>query len=140
MQISQKKNIKERSVLFIRLKKNLTFLFQYIYIYLYIYIEKRMQHSAVFCKRTKHSRVFFTFFAKKILFFAFFYVLCKRTCDLGVLLGFISCQNLKKRTEKNVAFFKRTERSEQKRMRCPTLHSNSWWSSLIMHFQQFFSL
>ena len=38
MQISQKKNVKERSVLFIRIKKNLIFFFQYIFIYISIYI------------------------------------------------------------------------------------------------------
>ena len=87
-----KKNLKECSVLFMTLKKNLTFLFQYIfiyisiyiyiyiyiylYIYLYIYIEKRMQHSEFFCKRMKRSRVLVRSLQKNV---AFFYVLCKRT-------------------------------------------------------------
>ena len=101
----KKKNVKERSILFIRLKKNLTFFFQYIYIYLYKYIyisiyisiynyiylyiyisiytvyilKKRMQHSAFFCKRTKLSHILLRSLQKNKTFSAFFYVLCKST-------------------------------------------------------------
>ena len=115
-----------------------------IYIYLYIYIEKK---SATFC-------VLLRSFAKEQNVLVFFYVLCKRRlCSLCsfmffakeccilcillrseektakeriVLLGFISRQNLKKRTQKNVACFKErkiTMRSERKSTRCPTLVS-----------------
>ena len=86
----------------------------YIYIYLYIYIyilKKRMQRSAFFCvllQKNETSSRSFTFFAKEQN------ILCG-------LLGLISHQKLEKRTKKNVAFFKRTMRSERKRMRCPTL-------------------
>ena len=105
-----------------KVKKELNVLFS---IYIYIYILKK-EHNIL------------RSFAKERNVFTFFYVLCKRTlrswrswrsftfiakecCVLSVLLGFISRQNLKKRTEKNVAFFKRTERSERKRTQCPTL-------------------
>ena len=81
----------------------------YIYIYLYIYIEKRTQHSHVLLCSLRS----FMFFAKELC------VLCVLFCSLEkngkeciVLSGFISRQKLKKRTEKNVAFFKRTEKNE----------------------------
>ena len=91
LQISQKKNVKECSILF----KERSVLFSiytyiyiclyisiyiyiYIYIYLYIFIEKRMERFAFFCKRTKHSRVLLHSLQKEVAFFAFFYVLCKR--------------------------------------------------------------
>ena len=35
----------------------------------------------------------------------------KECCVLCILLGFISYQKLKKRTEKNIAFFKRMEKN-----------------------------
>ena len=108
-----KKNVKERIILFIRLKKNLTFFFQYISIYIYIYIylyksiyiyiyiyiylyifiylqyihiytEKKNKGSfAFFCKRTLRSLHSFTFFAKEC-------------CVLCVLLRSL---------QKNVVFF-----------------------------------
>ena len=98
-----------------------------------MYIEKRMQHSAFFCKRMKRSCFLLRSLQKNVAFFAFFYVLCKRTlrslrsfaffsvlfCSLekngkecSILLGLISRQKLEKRTKKNVAFFKRTEKKE----------------------------
>ena len=69
----------------------------------------------------------FTFFAKercdlRVLFRS----LEKKGKERIVLLGFISRQNLKKRTQKNVACFKErkiTMRSERKSTRCPTLVS-----------------
>ena len=59
-----------------------------------------MQRSAFFCKRTKRSLRSFTYFAKERI----------------ILLGFISRQKLKKRMQKNVAFFKRTEKNGTFRM------------------------
>ena len=61
-------------------------------------------------------------FAKEQNALAFFYVLCKRMLnslhsftffakERIVLLGFISRKKLKKRKEKNVAFFKRMEKN-----------------------------
>ena len=95
LQILQKKNVEERSVLFIRLKKNVPFFFQFIFIYIYLYIstyiyiyiyiylykciEKRTECTAFFCKRTKHSCMLLRSLQKNVAFFAFFYVLCKRT-------------------------------------------------------------
>ena len=72
-------------------------------------------------------------FPKERNILSFFYVLCKRTLrslrsfmffakECIGLLDFICRQKLKKRTEKNVAFFKRTECTERKRTRCPTLN------------------
>ena len=76
------------------------------YIYLYIYIEKKnakfcfllrsfAKERNVLCKRMLRSLRSFLFFAK----------------ERSVLLGLISRQKLEKRTEKNVAFFKRTEKN-----------------------------
>ena len=121
----KKKNVKERSVLYIRLKKNLTFFFAiymyisiylyisvYIYIYyLYIYIcsiyiywkkERNILRSfAFFCKRTKRSLRSFTFFAKECC------VLCillrsleKNAKERIILLGLISRQNTRKKNVK----------------------------------------
>ena len=82
----------------------------YISIYINImYMEKRTER-------------FFVLLQKNVAFFAFFSVLCKRILrslrsfpffrkEQNVLLGFISRQKLRKRTEKNVAFFKRTEKN-----------------------------
>ena len=58
-------------------------------------------------------------FAKERNILEFFYVLCKRMLrsftffakERNARLGFISHQKLKKRTEKSVAFFKRTEKN-----------------------------
>ena len=81
----KKKNVKERSVLFIRLKKNLTFFFKYIliniylyisiYIYIYIYIHLDIsiyiyieKTKAMFCVLLQKNETFshsFTFFAKE---------------------------------------------------------------------------
>ena len=91
----------------------------YIYRYISIYIYwKRTECSAFFCKRVKCSHVLLRSLQKNV---AFFYVLCKRMyvlCILfhsfekwNILLGFISHQKLKKRKEKNVAFFKRMEKN-----------------------------
>ena len=91
------KNVKECSVLFIRLKKNLMFFFQYIFIYI------NWKKNGTFCVLLQKNETFsrsFTFFAKErcvlcvllrslqknVAFFAFFYV-------------------LKKRTQKNTSFF-----------------------------------
>ena len=92
----EKKNGKERSVLFIRLKKNLKFFFQYIFIYIYLYISiycisiyiniyiywkkefSVLLSFAFFCKRIKRSRVLLRSLQKNETFSAFIYVLCKR--------------------------------------------------------------
>ena len=76
-----------------------------------------MESSAFFCKRTKRSRVLLRSLQKNVAFFALFYI----------LLGLIDRQKLEKRTEKNVAFFKITERSERNRKQCPTLERETGW-------------
>ena len=94
-----------------------------------------MERFAFFCKRTKHSHIFLHSLQKKVAFFAFFaffYILCALFRSLeqngkewNVLLGLISCQKLgkeQKRTECSLKEWERTERSERKRRRCPTLH------------------
>ena len=54
----------------------------------------------------------FTYFAKEgCVLCALFRCLEKNRKERSVLLGSISRQKLKKRTEKNVAFFKRTEKN-----------------------------
>ena len=62
-----------------------------------------MQGSAFFCKRKKGSRVLLRSLQKNETFSVFFYVLCKRMLhslhSCIVILGFISRQKLKKRTE-----------------------------------------
>ena len=86
----KKRNVKERSFLFIRLKKNLTFFCQYIfkYIYLYIYIYIYLYISIyIYINILKKERNVLHSFAsvllcslqKNVAFFAFFYFLCKRT-------------------------------------------------------------
>ena len=76
-----------------------------------------MQGSAFFCKRKKGSRVLLCSLQKNETFSAFFYVLCKRILhSCIVILGFISRQKLKKRTEKHFAFFKRMEKNGTFRM------------------------
>ena len=57
-QILQKKNLKERSVFFIRFKKNFPFFFQYIFIYIYISI--------------------YIFIYLYIYFYMYLYIYCKR--------------------------------------------------------------
>ena len=83
-----------------------------IYLYIYIYIEKRTEHSVFFCKRTKRSCVLLRSLQKNVAFFAYFYVLCvlfhsleKNGKEQNIILGLISRPKLKKRTEKNFAFF-----------------------------------
>ena len=132
MQISQKK-VKERSILFIRLKKNIPFFFQnifiYIYIsiyYIYIYIHILYIYIHIYWKK---NGTFSHSFEKERNILTFFYVLCKRMvrslrsfpffakehcilfCSLeksgkerNVLLGLISRQKLEKRTENNGTF------------------------------------
>ena len=129
MQISQKKNVKRVQRSFYKVKKELKVLFSiyiyiYISVYIYIYIlKKRTQRSAFFCKRTKSSRILLHSLQKNETFSAFFYVLYKRTLrslrsftflrkERSVLLGLISRQKLEKRTLKNDAFFKRTEKND----------------------------
>ena len=97
----------------------------YIYISIYIYILKKERNGL-------------RSFAKERNILAFFYILCKRTlrslnsftffakerCNLCVLLGFISHQNLKKEQKRMLRSLKerkRRERSERKRTQCPTL-------------------
>ena len=76
----KKKNVKECSVLFIRLKKNLTFFFQNIFIYIYLYIYISIYICIyIFKKRTRVGHGFFcVLLQKNVAFFAFFYALCKR--------------------------------------------------------------
>ena len=58
------------------------------------------------------SRIGHPFFSKERNALAFFSVLYKKKLnDLCILLGLISRQKLQNRTEKNVAFFKRTEKN-----------------------------
>ena len=92
------------------------YLYIYLSIYIYIYIEKRMELSAFFCKRTKRSPVLLRSLQKNGTFFTFFSVLLKRTGKNIPLfwVSYISRQKLKKERE-------RTERSERERLRCPTL-------------------
>ena len=73
----KKKNAKERSVLFIRLKKNVPSFFLYIFIYISIYIYKYL-YIYLYISILKKER--------------------------NVHLGLISCQKLEKRTEKNRTF------------------------------------
>ena len=95
----------------------------YIYLYISIYILKKDWNVlAFFCTRTKRSRVLFRSLQKN---FAFFSVLCKRM--LRSLRSFGSHKSPKTRIkngkEQNFPFKerKRTERTEWKRKRCPTL-------------------
>ena len=82
-----------------------------------------MECSVFFCKRTKRSRVLLRSLQKNKTFSVFFYVLCKRMLrslrsftflrkERIVLLGLISRQKLEKRMQKNVAFFKRTQKND----------------------------
>ena len=81
-----------------------------------------MQRSAFFCKRTKRSSVLLRSLQKNVAFFAFFYVLCKRMLHSFPFLrkvrkrmhcsfGFHKSPKTQKRMQKNVAFFKRTEKN-----------------------------
>ena len=111
----KKKNVKERSVLYIRLKKNLTFFFAiymyisiYIYIYLYIsiyiiyiYLYIYICSIYIYWKKQRNILRSFTFFAKECC------VLCILLCSLEknakeriILLGLISCQNTRKKNVK----------------------------------------
>ena len=66
----------------------------------------------VLCKRMLRSLRSFTFFAKeRCVLCALFSSLEKNGNGRNVLLGSISRQKLKKRTEKNIAFFKRMEKN-----------------------------
>ena len=123
------KNVKECSVLFIMLKKNLTFFFQYIFIYITIYINIYLYISLYSCiyklkKRTRFGHAFFSKERNVLQSFAFF---CKRTlhslrsfkffakecCALCALLRalqknvvfFALFYFLKKRTQKNASLF-----------------------------------
>ena len=102
----KKKNIKECSVLFIRLKKSFNVLFSiYIYIYMYLYI-----FIYIYIYILKKERNVLRSFAKERKILAVFYVLCKRMlhslrsfmffakecCVLCVLLRSL---------QKNIAFF-----------------------------------
>ena len=82
---------------------------------MYIYIfKKECNILGSFAKDESfwHS---FTFFAKERCVLCILWVLFRSKEKNGkeciVLQGFISCQKLKKRTEKNVVFFKRTEKN-----------------------------
>ena len=112
----------------------------YLYISIYIYWKKEpnvlrsfakernvLAFFSIFCKRTKCSLRSFTFFAKEQnVLCVLFHSKEKNGKERIVLLGFISHQKLKKerkRTLRSLKERKRTECSEQKRMRCPTLHA-----------------
>ena len=76
-----------------------------------------MLRSAFFCKRMKHSCVLLCSLQKNLAFFCvLFCSLEKNGKQCIVLLDFLSHQKLKKRTEKNIAFFKRTEKNGTFRM------------------------
>ena len=80
----------------------------------------------MFCVLLRKNEMFshfFTFFAKERCILCVIYVLCKRTLrslrsfllfrkERNILLGSISRQKLYKKTEKKVAFFKRTEKNK----------------------------
>ena len=72
----KKKNLKERSVLFIRFKKNLTFFFQYIFIYISAFfykehkITQRTQRS--FIKKVKERKECSVLFKKNARMFRSF--------------------------------------------------------------------
>ena len=80
---------------------------------------KRMQRS--FYKVKKELNVLFSIYIYIsfyiYLYIVFFYVLCKRTLHAFFAFFYILC----KRMLHSLKERKRTERSEQKRMRCPTL-------------------
>ena len=122
------------------------FFFQYIYryisIYIHIYIsiymyilkkERNILRSfakepnvlaffQVLCKRTLHSLCCFTFFAKEhCILCILFRSLEKGRKEHSILLGLISRQKLEKRMLRFLKEWKRTECSERKRTRCPTL-------------------
>ena len=61
---SCKKNVKECSVLFIRLIMNLTFFFQYIFILIYLYISIYL-YLSVYIYSKKRTRVRHAFFSKE---------------------------------------------------------------------------
>ena len=78
---------------------------------------------------------FFAFLQKNVAFFAFFYVLQKRTlCSLHSFaflrkerksmhrsFGFHKLPKTQKRMQKNIGFFKRMQKNDLLRTRCPTL-------------------
>ena len=106
--LAQKNNVKERSIRFTRLKKNLTFFFQYMYIYiyihiytyiclyisiyllyihLYIFIEKKNKGWAcILFKRTQRSRILLRSFQKNETFLCSFAFFIKRTLRSLLLL------------------------------------------------------
>ena len=106
-----KKERKERSVLFIRLKKNVPFFFQslfiyiYLYIYLYIYfyisiyILKKEQNILRSFAKEQNILAFFTFFAKEPC------ILCVRLRSLQKNIASLRLCILFRSLQKNVAFF-----------------------------------
>ena len=93
--------------------------------------KKHVKEWCILFKRTQFSAFFFAkercvlcvllrSLQKNIAFFAFFYVLCKIMLhsftflrkECIVLLGFISCQKLENRTQKNVVYLKRTKKND----------------------------
>ena len=119
MQISQKNNVKERSVLFsIYISIYMSI---YFYIYIYIYIEKRTELLACFCKKNEMFLHSFPFFAKEccvlgvlfcslqknVAFFAFFPIFRKEQKRTERSFGShtVSRQKLEKRMDKNGTFF-----------------------------------
>ena len=102
------------------------FIYIYISIYIYIYILKKrtwVGHAFfyVLCKRMLHSLRSFTFFAKVRCILCVLYVLKKELKRMHRSFGFHKSPKTRKRKQNIVACFKRTIRSERKRMRCPTL-------------------
>ena len=113
MQISQKKNIKECSILFkersILFFDIYLYIYVCIYLYIFIYISIYISMYLYWKKNGTISRSF----AKERNVLAFFSILCKRTLHslrsfpffCNVLLGLITCQKLEKRIEKDGTFF-----------------------------------
>ena len=107
-----------------------------------------------FCKRTKRSCVLLRSLQENVAFFAFFSILCKRM--LRFLHSFLFFRKERKKTERSFVFHKspktrkkngkernvpfkerkRTERTERKRTRCPTLALG--WSdfSFLWNFEK----
>ena len=102
------------------------YIYIYLYISIYIYWRKKRNILTFFCKRTKRSHILLHSLQKNVAFFAFFSILCRRT--LHSLRSFGSHKSLKPRKkngkEPNIPFKerKRMERTEQRRMQCPTLY------------------
>ena len=80
------------------------YIYIYIYIYLYIYWKKNRTFSHSFAKEQSVLAFFSVLCKRKLRSLRSFPFFAKEHCVLCVLLGLISRQKLKKRTEKNGTF------------------------------------